>query len=189
MANCAPTILITRPKFHILLHLLAFIRRFGTAVIFSTERFKSFNKVFRSCSILSNKLSPSFDILTRFLHLEQVKHIASGGWICDGVTGRWTQPSPTLVRVVELNREFGRMIGLDVAVVERPGKLTLNNAIHLSFSLATKPRNTSGICSILVRQNEAQERAIQQDSSISIRSKPLYPTFVTLPVGQSGHLC
>ncbi|KIJ06683.1 hypothetical protein PAXINDRAFT_32095, partial [Paxillus involutus ATCC 200175] len=36
-AICAPSILITKPKFHFLVHLPAYIRRFGPAIIFSTE--------------------------------------------------------------------------------------------------------------------------------------------------------
>ncbi|KAH7903240.1 hypothetical protein BJ138DRAFT_980009, partial [Hygrophoropsis aurantiaca] len=36
-AQCAPSILLSKAKFHFLLHLPAYIRRFGPAVLFSTE--------------------------------------------------------------------------------------------------------------------------------------------------------
>jgi hypothetical protein len=36
-AQCAPSILISKPKFHFLLHLPAYICRFGPAILFSTE--------------------------------------------------------------------------------------------------------------------------------------------------------
>ncbi|KAI0687868.1 hypothetical protein BC835DRAFT_1237363, partial [Cytidiella melzeri] len=36
-AKCAPSIIITKPKFHFLVHLLAYIRRFCPAILFSTE--------------------------------------------------------------------------------------------------------------------------------------------------------
>ncbi|KAH7903913.1 hypothetical protein BJ138DRAFT_972910, partial [Hygrophoropsis aurantiaca] len=36
-AQCAPSILISKAKFHFLLHIPAYIRRFGPAVLFSTE--------------------------------------------------------------------------------------------------------------------------------------------------------
>lgn len=45
-ALCAPSILVTKVKFHFLVHLPAYIRRFGPAILFSTERYKSFNHVF-----------------------------------------------------------------------------------------------------------------------------------------------
>ncbi|KAG2085880.1 uncharacterized protein F5147DRAFT_561703, partial [Suillus discolor] len=35
--QCAPSILISKPKFHFLIHLPAYIRRFGPAIVFSTE--------------------------------------------------------------------------------------------------------------------------------------------------------
>ncbi|KAJ7875163.1 hypothetical protein B0H14DRAFT_2250966, partial [Mycena olivaceomarginata] len=35
--KCSPSILISKPKFHFLLHLPFFVRRFGPAVLFSTE--------------------------------------------------------------------------------------------------------------------------------------------------------
>jgi hypothetical protein len=34
-----------KPKFHILVHLPAHIRRFGPAILFATEAFESFNAV------------------------------------------------------------------------------------------------------------------------------------------------
>ncbi|KAF8158144.1 hypothetical protein B0H34DRAFT_782741 [Crassisporium funariophilum] len=61
-AQCSPIILITKPKFHFLVHLAAFIRRFGPAVMFSTERYESYNAVFCAASIYSNKLAPSRNI-------------------------------------------------------------------------------------------------------------------------------
>ncbi|KAI9434379.1 hypothetical protein H4582DRAFT_1784468, partial [Lactarius indigo] len=36
-AMCTPSILISKPKFHFLVHLPAFIQRFGPTILFSTE--------------------------------------------------------------------------------------------------------------------------------------------------------
>ncbi|KAG1792533.1 uncharacterized protein BJ212DRAFT_1451122 [Suillus subaureus] len=44
--QCAPSILISKPKFHFLIYLLAFICHFGPAIIFSTKRYESLNHVF-----------------------------------------------------------------------------------------------------------------------------------------------
>ncbi|KAJ6542404.1 hypothetical protein B0H10DRAFT_2180722 [Mycena sp. CBHHK59/15] len=64
--KCSPSILISKPKFHFLLHLPFFIRRFGPAVLFSTERYEAYNAVFRACSIYSNRQTPSRDIRMEF---------------------------------------------------------------------------------------------------------------------------
>ncbi|KAG1779724.1 hypothetical protein EV702DRAFT_965571 [Suillus placidus] len=53
-AKCAPSILISKPKFHFLVHLPAYIRCFGPAILFSTERYESFNHVFRLTCMHSN---------------------------------------------------------------------------------------------------------------------------------------
>ena len=53
-AKCVPTILQMKPKFHFLVHLPAFIRHFGPTLLFTTERYESFNSVFRLTSIHSN---------------------------------------------------------------------------------------------------------------------------------------
>ncbi|KAF8672560.1 hypothetical protein RHS04_07768 [Rhizoctonia solani] len=42
-AECSPSIMILKPKFHFLVHLPAYIQRFGPALLFSTKRFELFN--------------------------------------------------------------------------------------------------------------------------------------------------
>ncbi|KAI0685316.1 hypothetical protein BC835DRAFT_1408857 [Cytidiella melzeri] len=54
-AKCALSILITKPKFHFLVHLPAYNRRFGPAILFLTEHYESFNHVFRLSCIHSNQ--------------------------------------------------------------------------------------------------------------------------------------
>ena len=53
-ALCAPSILVTKAKFHFLVHLPDYIRQFGPAILFSTEHYESFNHVFQLSSIHSN---------------------------------------------------------------------------------------------------------------------------------------
>ncbi|KAJ7855699.1 hypothetical protein B0H13DRAFT_1641791, partial [Mycena leptocephala] len=48
--KCSPSILISKPIFHFLLYPF-FIRLFGPAILFSTERYEVYNAVFRACSI------------------------------------------------------------------------------------------------------------------------------------------
>ncbi|KAG1907830.1 uncharacterized protein F5891DRAFT_904638, partial [Suillus fuscotomentosus] len=74
---------ISKPKFHFLIHLPAFICCFGPAIIFSTERYESFNRVFRLSCIHSNRCTPSRDTCRLFAYQDIVKHVATGGYWFD----------------------------------------------------------------------------------------------------------
>ncbi|KIK76178.1 hypothetical protein PAXRUDRAFT_170674, partial [Paxillus rubicundulus Ve08.2h10] len=54
-AICALSILISKPKFHFLVHLPLYIQPFGPALLFSTEHYESFNHVFRLLCIHSSQ--------------------------------------------------------------------------------------------------------------------------------------
>ncbi|KNZ44041.1 hypothetical protein VP01_9567g1, partial [Puccinia sorghi] len=47
-----------KPKFHMLVHLPDSILRFGSAPLFSTEKFESYNGILRNASTHSNRLAP-----------------------------------------------------------------------------------------------------------------------------------
>ncbi|KAJ7223860.1 hypothetical protein B0H12DRAFT_1213067 [Mycena haematopus] len=68
-----------KPKFHIILHLPAHIRRFGPAILFATEAFESFNAIIRAKSVHSNRHAPSRDIALAFAQGNRVRHLLSGG--------------------------------------------------------------------------------------------------------------
>jgi hypothetical protein len=68
-----------KPKFHILLHIIEDIRRFGPAILFATEGFEAFNAVIRNKSIHSNRQAPSRDIARAFAHGSRIRHLLSGG--------------------------------------------------------------------------------------------------------------
>ncbi|KAJ8583172.1 hypothetical protein M405DRAFT_717993, partial [Rhizopogon salebrosus TDB-379] len=80
---------ISKPKFHFLIHLPAYIRRFGPAIVFSTERYESFNHVFRLTCIYSNRQAPSRDSCRIFAHQDIVKHVATGGFWYDSKVSKW----------------------------------------------------------------------------------------------------
>ncbi|KAJ7460180.1 hypothetical protein FB451DRAFT_1045417, partial [Mycena latifolia] len=123
--KCSPSILISKPKFHFLLHLPFFIRRFGPAVLFSTERYEAYNAVFRACSIYSNRLTPSRDIAWSFAGIDRVKHIVTGGWWRDSRSRKWTCANPRVLRHILDHPEMAAMVGLPTKVAHEPGELNL----------------------------------------------------------------
>ncbi|KAM6489231.1 hypothetical protein JOM56_015401, partial [Amanita muscaria] len=95
--QCTPSIIISKPKFHFLVHLPMFIKRFGPALLYSTKRYESFNHVFRLCSIHSNKKAPSRDICKAFALQDTVKHIVTGGYWYDKLKRKWVRAGKTIL--------------------------------------------------------------------------------------------
>ncbi|KAI0682324.1 hypothetical protein BC835DRAFT_1277410, partial [Cytidiella melzeri] len=74
---------ITKPRFHFLVHLLAYIHHFGPAILFSTEHYESFNHVFWLSCIHSNHHVPSYNSSKTFAAQDTVKHVVLGGFWYD----------------------------------------------------------------------------------------------------------
>ncbi|KAG8774581.1 hypothetical protein FRC12_001905 [Ceratobasidium sp. 428] len=125
-ALCSPSILISKPKFHFLVHLPLYIKRFGPAILFSTERFEAFNAVFRGASIYSNRLAPSRDIATTFAGLDYLRHIATGGYWLNPSTGTWTCASQYVSEIIHLHPHFARLLGLGQERGLDPGSIVLH---------------------------------------------------------------
>ncbi|KIO08465.1 hypothetical protein M404DRAFT_134486, partial [Pisolithus tinctorius Marx 270] len=121
-AQCAPSILLTKAKFHFLLHLPMFIRRFGPAILFSTERFESFNHVFRLASIYSNRQAPSRDTCQVFAEQDSVKHIVSGGFWLDRKTGAVRKAGKDISAYMASHPHQCRLMGIPAAVQKDVGK-------------------------------------------------------------------
>ncbi|KAK0558199.1 hypothetical protein OC844_005337, partial [Tilletia horrida] len=93
-AAVMPQQMIAKPKYHIMLHAIEHIDKYGPAKSFSSERYESFNAVIRRASIFSNRSAASKDILQHLLDQELVRHLTmGGGWMKDG---QFMRPSPQL---------------------------------------------------------------------------------------------
>ncbi|KAI0263906.1 hypothetical protein BC834DRAFT_970983 [Gloeopeniophorella convolvens] len=68
-----------KPKFHILLHLPAHVKRFGPPLLTATEGFESFNHVIRLRSVLSNRQASSKDIGRSINFMHATCHLAGAG--------------------------------------------------------------------------------------------------------------
>ncbi|KAG1728357.1 hypothetical protein EDD22DRAFT_742551, partial [Suillus occidentalis] len=124
-AQCSPSIIISKPKFHFLIHLPAYIRRFGPAIIFSTERYESFNHVFRLTCIYSNRQAPSRDSCRIFAHQDIVKHIATGGFWYDSKTSKWVRGSQEVLGYIYNHPEQAQLLGLSHLVCSPPAESTI----------------------------------------------------------------
>lgn len=118
-----------KSKFHIILHVVDHIRRFGPAALFATESFESFNAVIRAKSIHSNHCAPSRDIAHSFAHGSRIRHILSGARILirDPNTKAHNSESNSPVQF-EVSNSSSDIHGLpksEVNVVVGKGPLTL----------------------------------------------------------------
>lgn len=113
-AQCAPSIMIQKPKFHFLLHLPMYIRRFGPAITFSTERYESFNHVFRLCSIHSNKKAPSRDTCRWFGTHDIIKHISLGGYWFNSASRKWCRAGNRIMDHIKSDHKHAAYLGLNI---------------------------------------------------------------------------
>ncbi|KAG8927112.1 hypothetical protein FRC02_008455 [Tulasnella sp. 418] len=138
-AQCAPSILLTKPKFHFLVHLPEYIQRFGPALLFSTERYESFNAVFRLSCILSNRHSPSRDSSITFAYQDIIKHIATGGWWYSESDQRWIHAGHRVTDHIIHHAEYAKLLGLNVMSKGFTGKVMLQRSESSSTSKQKKP--------------------------------------------------
>lgn len=116
-----PTKIIVKMKLQILPHIMDDIRRHGPLIGKSTEIFECFNAIFRMCSVLSNHQAPSRDIATKFVSMDRVKHILSGGYWKDGEA--WVQAGPEVRDVLSSQPVIQRHLGWMPPLEPNPGAL------------------------------------------------------------------
>lgn len=111
-----------------------YIRRFGPALLFATERYESFNSVFRETMIHSNRMAPSRDTARTFSQLDRVKHIASGGWWYSSQEEKYICPSSNVRDVIFMMPDYAVLLGLPNARTQpRAGELLsihADNTLH-----------------------------------------------------------
>ncbi|KAJ7239148.1 hypothetical protein C8J57DRAFT_1246188 [Mycena rebaudengoi] len=126
-----------KPKFHLFVHLVEHIRRFGPLILSATETFESYNFVIRLRSVHSSKQAPSLDIGNSFSHLHAIRHLTSGGYVLiDQVGSRiWPprQAGPGVLSLLQ-DDEFLRLMSME-------GLKDDSRAGFFSPIPRTKPRN------------------------------------------------
>jgi hypothetical protein len=96
-------------KLQLLPDIVEDIRRHGPAIRFSTEVFECFNAIFRLCSVLSNHQAPSRDIARKFISMDRVKHMLSGGYWRERET--WVQAGENVRSLLRTEPFIQRHLG------------------------------------------------------------------------------
>ncbi|KAJ7349930.1 hypothetical protein DFH08DRAFT_913873 [Mycena albidolilacea] len=106
-----PSKMITKIKYHLLVHSPYDAALFGPLIGVATEIFESFNRVFRYCSILSNHLAPSQDIARQPGDQEGFKHrITDGKWL-SGEDGEWVRAGSGVRRFMVEHPVLQKLVG------------------------------------------------------------------------------
>ncbi|KAF9468999.1 hypothetical protein BDZ94DRAFT_1357550 [Collybia nuda] len=147
-------------KLHVLTHIIEDVRRFGPAVLFSTEIFECWNAIFRLCSVLSNHLAPSHDIAVTLADMERFKHQVSGGWWTDKA-GNHVQAGKNIRGFLSGNKELQRRLGwVDTALFKSVSRDVCKDGSWVFFkSPASNSIQTGCIFKIVIPATSTSEHS------------------------------
>lgn len=106
-----PSKIITKIKYHLLVHIDDDAVEFGPLIGVITEIFECFNAIFRFCSILSNHLAPSRDIAIQLGDQEGLKHRLTGGWWRHGTNQDWRRAGPGVRHFMAKHPVLQKLLG------------------------------------------------------------------------------
>ncbi|KAF7343179.1 hypothetical protein MVEN_01749100 [Mycena venus] len=125
-ATIDPSKIITKVKYHLLVHIEDDVVKLGPLVGVITEIFESFNAVFRYCSIFSNHLAPSRDIATQLGNQEAMKHRLTGGWWpAHEDDEAWQQAGPGVRHFMEKHPVLQKLLGWSIDKSVNHGEVKL----------------------------------------------------------------
>ncbi|KAG5634224.1 hypothetical protein H0H81_002802, partial [Sphagnurus paluster] len=126
-----------KPKFHVIVHMVKHIRRFGPAILSATESFESYNAVIHSRSINSNQQAPSLDIAKSFHHMHAVRDLVSGGYF---------SAKPVRKMSLELMRRAGAGVRSLVKDKVFFFNLTPLETLHFRTAIQNSPKLNMHLC-------------------------------------------
>ncbi|KAG9093298.1 hypothetical protein FRC06_011576 [Ceratobasidium sp. 370] len=121
LAKCSPHLLVDKGKTHLLVHMSLFVHRLGPLPGSSTERYESFNSVFRECSVHSNRQAPSRDIAAQFAAFDRTRHILGGGRWFDREANVWQSAGPHALALAETSPFLINILGGKIRSTQKPG--------------------------------------------------------------------
>ncbi|KAJ6542973.1 hypothetical protein B0H19DRAFT_865265, partial [Mycena capillaripes] len=124
-ATIDPSKIVTKIKYHLLVHADEDVVQFRPLIGVLTEIFESFNEVFRFCSILSNHLAPSRDIALQLGDQEGLKHRLTGGWWPVGEDGKWERAGSGVRHFMAKHPILQKLLGWTEPNSTKPGEFKL----------------------------------------------------------------
>jgi hypothetical protein len=101
--------------------------------MFSTERYESFNHVFRLTCIHSNRQAPSQDTCKTFAVNDTVKHIATGRYWFDNTSKSWRQAGSEILSHMQNHPEHLRSLGIQLSSPSCNGMVRLAFDCRLTY--------------------------------------------------------
>jgi hypothetical protein len=104
-------------------------------IVFSTERYKSFNHVFHLSCIYSNCQVPSRDSCKTFSQQDIMKHITTGGYWYDPMVKTWVQGGEMVLGYCDKHPEQGRLLGIPNSGCSMPISGQSNDSLCHSMTI------------------------------------------------------
>ncbi|KAJ7433313.1 hypothetical protein B0H11DRAFT_2165040 [Mycena galericulata] len=124
-ASIDPSKILTKIKYHLLVHIDEDVVQFGPLLAVITEIFESFNGAFRYSSLLSNHLAPSRDIARQLGDQEGVKHRLTGGWWSSSEDGKWERAGNGVRHFMAQHSILQKLLGWTAEKSTKPGDIKL----------------------------------------------------------------
>ncbi|KAF8193520.1 hypothetical protein K438DRAFT_2131595 [Mycena galopus ATCC 62051] len=138
-----PSKILSKVKYHLLVHTDKDVVEFGPLIGVITEIFESFNTVFRHCSILSNHLAPSRDIARQLADQEGLKHRLTGGWWYSAGEDKWRRSGSDVRFFLEEHPVLQKLLGWTDPKPVKHGDIKLSSLKHGQKERATHVLQTT----------------------------------------------
>ncbi|OBZ77941.1 hypothetical protein A0H81_02859 [Grifola frondosa] len=130
------------------------------AVLFSTERYESFNHIFRLASIYSsNCQAPSHDTCNAFTAQDIIKHVATREFWFDTKQKKWACTGDVILHFMELHPVQASLLGHKVQPIKKPGSGSGKGqtAFHAAVSFLTRNGDNAQLSDhVLYRERDAE---------------------------------
>jgi hypothetical protein len=157
---------VNKPKFHMLIHLLQSIMRFGPSSLFATEKFESFNSILRNASVHSNRQQPGRDIANSFSNYECVRAIGSGAYLYDHTKKKHFKASNQVTEIFQ-NKTVEKAMDYNSDTIQR-SSLDYAYATQAKLPFSDRKPISHEFQQMYANHNFFQECCLQLDEKKSV---------------------
>jgi hypothetical protein len=119
-----------KPKFHMLIHLVECIQRFGPLCLCATEKFESFNGVTRIASVHSSRHEPGLHIATTFNYSRLMRLICSGSSFWDSKYSCRARAGKAVIELFSKNKWLRKSLAFDDSW-NKEGKISMKGVCEV----------------------------------------------------------